>query len=89
MTLDNYFSQTLTIEDKSVSSISSNDSSARKSLSSTELEIYNKLKDGSVFAIDQIVESLRFDFSEVSSALTMMEIKGLLSRRTDGRFELK
>ena len=47
------------------------------------------LKDGSILAIDQIVESLRYDFSEVSSALTMMEIKGLLSRRADGRFELK
>ena len=89
VTLDNYFGTTLKIEDKSVSSIFSNDSSVRKSLSSKELEIYNMLKDGSILAIDQIVESLRYDFSEVSSALTMMEIKGLLSRRADGRFELK
>ena len=89
VTLDNYFGTTLKIEDKSVSSIFSNDSSVRKSLSSKELEIYNMLKDGSILAIDQIVESLRYDFSEVSSALTMMEIKGLLSRRADARFELK
>ena len=88
-TLDNYSGTTLKIEDKSISSTFSNDSSVRKSLSSKELEIYNMLKDGSILVIDQIVESLRYDFSEVSSALTMMEIKGLLSRRADGRFELK
>ena len=45
MTLDNYSGTTLKIEDKSVSSTFSNDSSVRKSLSSKELEIYNMLKD--------------------------------------------
>ena len=89
VTLDSRFSQSFMIEKNSNNLNVDKNLGAKKKLSPIESEIFKILKDGSVLGIDQIIEFLRFDFSEISSALTMMEIKGLLCRRTDGRFELK
>ncbi len=54
-----------------------------------ENEVFSVLSDGSCLNLEQIMEKVSLDFSNLSSTLTMMEISGVLEKRTDGKFELK
>ena len=58
-------------------------------LSKEEKGMITVLKDGSTLGIEELMEKSSLTFSQVSSALSMLEINGLIMKRTDGRFEIK
>ena len=58
-------------------------------LSKEEKGMLTVLKDGSTLGIEELMEKSSLTFSQVSSALSMLEINGLIMKRTDGRFEIK
>ena len=59
------------------------------SLKNEEKKVFSILKDGSCLGIEEIMENVEMNFSQLSSTLSMMEISGVLEKRTDGKFELK
>ncbi len=56
-------------------------------LDSEEREIINLLKGGERMTLDEIQSSLRVPTSNISPTITMLEIKGLITKRPDGKFE--
>ena len=40
-------------------------------------------------SLEEMMEKLGLSFSQLSSTLSMMEINGILGKRTDGKFEIK
>ena len=56
-------------------------------LDDQEKKILELLKGGERRSLDDIQTSLRVSSSQIAPAITMLEIKGLLSKRTDGKFE--
>ena len=56
-------------------------------LDDQEKTILELLKGGERMSLDDIQTSLKVSSSQITPAITMLEIKGLLSKRTDGKFE--
>ena len=56
-------------------------------LDDQEKTIIELLKGGERKSLDDIQTSLKVSSSQIAPAITMLEIKGLLSKRTDGKFE--
>ena len=56
-------------------------------LKKNEQVIINLLKEGDTLSIDQIQQATQIPLSGVSSTITMLEIQGLVSKRTDGTYE--
>ena len=56
-------------------------------LEKNEQVIINLLKEGDTLSIDQIQQATQIPLSGVSSTITMLEIQGLVSKRTDGTYE--
>jgi DNA processing protein len=56
-------------------------------LDDQEKTIIELFKGGERRSLDDIQTSLRVSSSQIAPAITMLEIKGLLSKRTDGKFE--
>ena len=56
-------------------------------LDDQEKTILELFKGGERRSLDDIQTSLRVSSSQIAPAITMLEIKGLLSKRTDGKFE--
>ena len=54
-----------------------------------EREVFSILKDGACLSLEEIFERVSLEFSKLSSTLSMMEINGVLEKRSDGKFELK
>ena len=54
-----------------------------------EREVFSILKDGSCLSLEEMFERVSLEFSKLSSTLSMMEINGVLEKRSDGKFELK
>jgi DNA processing protein len=54
-----------------------------------EREVFSVLKDGACLALEEMVEKVSLDFSSLSSTLSMLEINGVLEKRSDGKFEIK
>ena len=58
-------------------------------LTQEEQSVYSILKDGDILSLEEMMEKLGLSFSQLSSTLSMMEINGILGKRTDGKFEIK
>ena len=56
-------------------------------LDDQEKTILELLKGGERMSLDDIQTSLKVSSFQIAPAITMLEIKGLLSKRTDGKFE--
>ena len=56
-------------------------------LDSEEKEIINLLKGGERMTLDEIQSSQQVPTTNISPTITMLEIKGLITKRTDGKFE--
>jgi DNA processing protein len=56
-------------------------------LDDQEKTILTLLKGGDRMSLDDIQTSLKVSSSQLAPTITMLEIKGLLSKRTDGKFE--
>ena len=54
-----------------------------------EREVFSILNDGACLSLEEIFERVSLEFSKLSSTLSMMEINGVLEKRSDGKFELK
>ena len=54
-----------------------------------EREVFSVLKDGTCLSLEDMIESVSLDFSSLSATLSMLEINGVLEKRSDGKFELK
>ncbi|HAD20828.1 MAG TPA: DNA-protecting protein DprA [Opitutae bacterium] len=54
-----------------------------------EREVFSILEDGACLSLEEIFERVSLEFSKLSSTLSMMEINGVLEKRSDGKFELK
>jgi DNA processing protein len=64
-------------------------SSQLENFTSEEREVFSVLKDGTCLALEDMVERVSLDFSSLSATLSMLEINGVLEKRSDGKFELK
>jgi DNA processing protein len=77
------------------SSVSAGDSDASSGkavpddLSSAESTVYACLNDGSILTSDSLCERTNLPVHEVAAALTMLELKRLVSRCPDGSFEVR
>ena len=56
-------------------------------LDDQEKRIIHLLKGGERMGLDDIQTSLKVSSSQLAPTITMLEIKGLLSKRADGKFE--
>jgi DNA processing protein len=65
------------------------ESSRIENFTSEEREVFSVLKDGTCLALEEMVEKVSLDFSSLSSTLSMLEINGVLEKRSDGKFEIK
>ena len=54
-----------------------------------EREVFSILEDGACLSLEEMFERVSLEFSKLSSTLSMMEINGVLGKRSDGKFELK
>jgi len=54
-----------------------------------EREVFSILEDGACLSLEEIFKRVSLEFSKLSSTLSMMEINGVLEKRSDGKFELK
>jgi len=64
-------------------------SSQLENFTSEEREVFSVLEDGTCLALEDMVERVSLDFSSLSATLSMLEINGVLEKRSDGKFELK
>ena len=64
-------------------------SSQLENFTSREREVFSVLKDGTCLSLEDMIESVSLDFSSLSATLSMLEINGVLEKRSDGKFELK
>ncbi|MAH26423.1 MAG: DNA-protecting protein DprA [Opitutae bacterium] len=64
-------------------------SSQLENFTSAEREVFSVLKDGTCLSLEDMIERVSLDFSSLSATLSMLEINGVLEKRSDGKFELK
>jgi len=64
-------------------------SSQLENFTSEERKVFSVLKDGTCLALEDMLERVSLDFSSLSATLSMLEINGVLEKRSDGKFELK
>ena len=64
-------------------------SSQLENFTSEEREVFSVLEGGTCLALEDMVERVSLDFSSLSATLSMLEINGVLEKRSDGKFELK
>ncbi|MGA1115528.1 MAG: DNA-processing protein DprA [Opitutales bacterium] len=57
-------------------------------LDNLEKGVLNLLKGGDRMSLDDIKDAINASSSQLASAITMLEIRGLLSKRADGKFEV-
>jgi DNA processing protein len=58
-------------------------------LSETEAAIWHCFEGGALVTVDSVVESTRLPVGTVSATLVMLELKRLIGKRADGRFEAR
>ena len=59
-----------------------------KQATGPESEILKELQGGEIISTDAMVDKTSLTFSAVSSSLMMLELQGLVARRSDGAYEL-
>ena len=83
----------LGLSPSSSSSVGDSDPSSIKAipdnLSPAEEALYSCLNDGSILSFDSLSERTNFPVHEVAAALTMLELKRLISKCPDGSFEVR
>ena len=58
-------------------------------LSPIESRILERLEGGEAISADQLVDSLMLPYPEIASTLMMLELKQIISKRSDGTYEQK